>query len=86
MKVLCTILLLFFMMEETRGTIGIENIVKKDVQLRMLKVAPELSNSWYEVDEPEFLLVRISPNTSKDLDSESKYRRFRRSPGLFSSW
>ena len=88
MRAFCTTLLLLVMMAETRGIeTDIENI-KRDVLVRMLKTAPELSDSWHEVEKPEFLLVRISPNTSKDfiLDSQNTARRFKRSPGLFSSW
>ena len=84
----CTTLLLLVMMAETRGIeTDIENI-KRDVLVRMLKTAPKLSDSWYEVEKPEFLLVRISPNTSKDfiLDSQNTSRRFKRSPTLFSNW
>ena len=89
MRVCCTILVLLVMMKETLAIqTDIEDIVKKDVQLRMLKMAPELSDSWYEVEKPEFLLVRISPNSSKDFisDSQNNPRRFKRSPGLFSNW
>ena len=88
MRASCITLLLLVMMTETRSIeTDIENI-KRDVLVRMLKTAPELSNSWYEVEKPEFLLVRISPNTSKDfiLDSQNSPGRFKRSPGLFSSW
>ena len=90
MRVCCTILVLLIMMKETLAIqTDIENIVKKDVQVRMLKMAPQLSDSWYEVEKPEFLLVRISPNSSsKDfiLDSQNNPKRFKRSPGLFSNW
>ena len=81
MRVYCTSLVLLVMMPHTRGLTHLE-----DVQLRLLKMAPELSNSWYEVEKPEFLLVRISPKTSKDLDSQNNLRRLKKSPGLFSSW
>ena len=87
MRVDCTTLLLV-MMTDTWGLTHLENMGKKDVQLRVLKMAPELSDSWYEVEKPEFLLVIIPPNASKDfiLDSQNNPRRLKRSPGLFSSW
>ena len=51
------------------GLPGTISLMKKSLHVELLPGAPVLSDSWQEVDNPEFLLVREAP------DKRSRTRR-----------